>query len=84
MIQYSKLFFKKQWLAVLVIFLATIFFFWPLLPQLDSYSEGGDAMFNAWTLAFFAKVALIIPMATSIFPIRTACFTQKLSFLPVC
>lgn len=30
---------------------ATLAFFWPMLIHAGSYSEGGDAMFNAWTLA---------------------------------
>jgi hypothetical protein len=32
-------------------FFATLVFFWPLIMNIANYSEGGDAMFNAWTLA---------------------------------
>jgi hypothetical protein len=44
-------FFKQYWIGALVIALVTIVFFWPIITRIDSYSEGGDAMFNAWTLA---------------------------------
>jgi len=44
-------FFKLHWKGTIVILLATIIFFWPLITRIGTYSEGGDAMFNAWTLA---------------------------------
>ncbi len=44
-------FFKVNWKGTLVILAATLIFFWPLVIHIGSYSEGGDAMFNAWTLA---------------------------------
>jgi hypothetical protein len=44
-------FFKRNWLGTLVILTATLIFFWPVVTRISSYSEGGDAMFNAWTLA---------------------------------
>jgi hypothetical protein len=45
----KKLFFS--WYGVLVILACTLLFFSPYIARLDSYSEGGDAMFNAWLLA---------------------------------
>ena len=44
-------FFRKHWIGVVLILLATLIFFWPIVIRIGSYSEGGDAMFNAWTLA---------------------------------
>lgn len=44
-------FFKSHWRGTLVILIATLIFFWPLVIRAGSYSIGGDAMFNAWTLA---------------------------------
>lgn len=46
-----KHFFKSYWRGGLIILVATLFFFWPVVVRFDSYSEGGDAMFNAYTLA---------------------------------
>ncbi len=46
-----RAFLRANWKGLLVITLATIIFFWPVLVRLGTYSEGGDAMFNAWTLA---------------------------------
>src|SRR3954465_10887800 len=46
-----QVFFRRTWVGLLVITLATVIFFAPLIVQISSYSEGGDAMFNAWTLA---------------------------------
>lgn len=37
--------------GTLLILAATILFFWPLIIRLDSYSPGGDAMFNAWEMS---------------------------------
>lgn len=37
--------------GTIVIVLATLLFFWPLVIRLNSYSEGGDAMFNAWEMS---------------------------------
>ncbi|MDB5168817.1 MAG: hypothetical protein JWO41_173 [Candidatus Saccharibacteria bacterium] len=42
---------RRNWLGLSIIIFATLLFFWPLVIRLDSYSPGGDAMFNAWTLA---------------------------------
>ena len=44
-------FFKANWKGTVVILLATLVFFWPLVTKIGNYSVGGDAMFNAWTLA---------------------------------
>jgi hypothetical protein len=44
-------FFRAHWVGTLIILLATLIFFWPIVTRLSSYSEGGDAMFNAWTIA---------------------------------
>lgn len=41
----------KYWIGTVLILLATLIFFWPIATKISSYSEGGDAMFNAWTLA---------------------------------
>lgn len=43
-------FFKKNWIGLVVITALTLVFFGPVLIRASSYSEGGDAMFNAWTL----------------------------------
>lgn len=47
----TKLWLRKYWLGIIVIGAATIIFFAPLIAHVGSYSPGGDAMFNAWTLA---------------------------------
>jgi hypothetical protein len=44
-------FFRKHWIGTLLILVATLIFFWPMVTRIGTYSEGGDAMFNAWTLA---------------------------------
>lgn len=44
-------FFKENRIGFMITGIAVLIFFAPLLLRLDSYSEGGDAMFNAWTLA---------------------------------
>ncbi len=44
-------FLRRHWVGTLLILAATLVFFWPIVVRIDSYSEGGDAMFNAWTLA---------------------------------
>src|SRR6266540_3265030 len=44
-------FLRRHWLGTLLILVATLIFFWPIVIRLDSYSDGGDSMFNAWTLA---------------------------------
>lgn len=44
-------FFSRHWIGTLLILVATLVFFWPMVTRISSYSEGGDAMFNAWTLA---------------------------------
>lgn len=44
-------FLRKNWIGLLVILAITLVFFGPILVRASSYSEGGDAMFNAWTLA---------------------------------
>jgi hypothetical protein len=43
--------FRKHWLGLVLIGAATLIFFWPMVVRISSYSYGGDAMFNAWTLA---------------------------------
>jgi hypothetical protein len=44
-------FLKAHWIGTVLLLAATLIFFWPLVIRMDSYSPGGDAMFNAWTLA---------------------------------
>lgn len=44
-------FFRRHWIGAVLILLVTLIFFWPIVIRIGSYSEGGDAMFNAWTLA---------------------------------
>jgi len=34
-----------------IFFVATILFLWPVATNISNYSEGGDHLFNAWTLA---------------------------------
>ena len=46
-----KPYLKKYGIGTVIILLATVVYFAPLLSRLDSYSEGGDSMFNSWTLA---------------------------------
>lgn len=46
-----KSFSRNYWIGTAIILLATLIFFSPILIRINSYSEGGDAMFNAWTLA---------------------------------
>ncbi len=38
-------------IAALLFFVVTVSFLWPMATNLSTYSEGGDHMFNAWTLA---------------------------------
>lgn len=45
------LFWKKHWIGTILIILATLVFFWPLVIRVGTYSEGGDAMFNSWAVA---------------------------------
>lgn len=42
---------RRYRIGTIVILLASLLYFAPLLTRLDSYTEGGDSMFNAWTLA---------------------------------
>ncbi|HSX34919.1 MAG TPA: hypothetical protein VLF62_04715 [Candidatus Saccharimonadales bacterium] len=49
--RYKKAFFARHWKGTVVIALVTLVFFWPIVTRISSYSEGGDAMFNAWTIA---------------------------------
>ncbi len=44
-------FFRRNFIGFVIIFIAVLVFFWPIVTRIDSYSEGGDPMFNAWTLA---------------------------------
>lgn len=44
-------FLKEYKIGLSVILFCTLFFFAPLMSHLGTYSEGGDAMFNAWTLS---------------------------------
>ncbi len=46
-----KLLLKKYGIGTAIILFVTLLYFAPLLNKLDSYIEGGDSMFNAWTLA---------------------------------
>lgn len=43
-------FFRNYWKGLTVVLVLTVAFFWPLIMHIGTYSEGGDAMFNAWTL----------------------------------
>ncbi len=43
-------FFRKHWIGTVLLLAATMIFFWPMITRLDSYSPGGDAMFNAWII----------------------------------
>lgn len=47
----ARTFVKRHWLGAVVILAFTLIFFWPMVTRISSYSEGGDAMFNAWTLS---------------------------------
>lgn len=49
--KWLKSFARRYWIGTAVIAFATSVFFWPLMTNITSYSEGGDAMFNAWTLS---------------------------------
>jgi hypothetical protein len=51
LIAWKKAFWLANWKGTLVILVATLIFFWPMVTRIGNYSEGGDAMFNAWTLA---------------------------------
>ncbi len=42
---------QKYKVGLIAISLATAIFFSPVIVRIASYSEGGDAMFNAWTLS---------------------------------
>lgn len=44
-------FLRRYWLGTGLILIATLVFFWPFVMHIGTYSEGGDAMFNAWTVA---------------------------------
>lgn len=47
----TKSFVKYNRIGILSAFLATLVFFGPLIIRISSYSEGGDVMFNSWTLS---------------------------------
>jgi hypothetical protein len=47
----AKAFLRSNWIGIVLLLVATLVFFGPVVTRLSSYSEGGDAMFNAWTLA---------------------------------
>lgn len=49
--RYLARFLKENRIGFAAISIFTIFFFAPLLPHVGTYSDGGDSMFNAWTLA---------------------------------
>lgn len=51
LLRWFRAFVRANWKGIGVIGLATLIFFWPVLMRIGTYSEGGDAMFNAWTLA---------------------------------
>lgn len=42
--------FKRHWIALAVILIASLVYFWPLIVHINSYNPGGDASFNAWTM----------------------------------
>lgn len=42
---------KKHFAALSIIVITSVGFMWPMISQPATYSEGGDHMFNAWTLA---------------------------------
>lgn len=42
---------KHILVAAAIIFVLTILLLWPMATNITSYSDGGDHMFNAWTLA---------------------------------
>jgi len=42
---------KKTLIVPLIFFVATASFLWPMFTHISTYSDGGDHMFNAWTLA---------------------------------
>lgn len=42
---------KHTVFAAIIFFIATALFLWPTFMHIGSYSEGGDHMFNAWTLS---------------------------------
>lgn len=44
-------FFGRHWKGTAIIVVLTLVFFWPLITRISTYSVGGDASFNAWTLA---------------------------------
>lgn len=46
-----KNFLATNWKGISIILLLTLVFFWPMVTRISSYSEGGDASFNAWTLS---------------------------------
>ncbi|HXH26338.1 MAG TPA: hypothetical protein VNG90_00415 [Candidatus Acidoferrum sp.] len=50
-LRWAKSFLRANWIGTVVVLLFTIFFFWPVLTRIGSYIEGGDEMFNAWTLS---------------------------------
>ncbi len=45
-----RAFFRRHWIGTIIMLAVTIVFFWPIIIRIDSYSPGGDAMFNAWIL----------------------------------
>lgn len=51
LVRWFKYFLKQHKIGLAVVLVATILFFWPILIRVNTYSEGGDAMFNAWTLS---------------------------------
>lgn len=44
-------FLNRHRTGTVIIALATLVFFWPVVIRMGSYSPGGDAMFNAWEIA---------------------------------
>ena len=42
---------RRHRIGLVLFGVATLIFFWPLASRITTYSEGGDAMFNAWTVA---------------------------------
>jgi hypothetical protein len=43
-------FMQENWKGTLVLAVAVLVFFWPVVMQMGSYNPGGDAMFNAWEM----------------------------------
>src|SRR6266571_402706 len=49
--RWAKAFLRANWIGTVIILVFTLIFFWPIVTRINTYIEGGDAMFNAWTLS---------------------------------